>query len=163
MDVIKSGNGEWCNKMGNKFFIFFLDFLVIMRNTCFSSVIVDLAKFKSGINSWWGKKANQNWQNFCTFQILAHQTNMLWPKFHELRYTSITNPSTFSSCWSFAFWLTLALFAPASILATEGEFLVEPDPEYASQTLELKRRSNWFQSKEEGPDGRGKSCHPSPK
>lgn len=37
------GNGE-CNKMGNKFFIFFLDFLVIMRNTCFSSVIIDLAK-----------------------------------------------------------------------------------------------------------------------
>ena len=44
MDVIKSGKGEWCNKMGNKFFIFFLDFLVIMRNTCFSSVIIDLAK-----------------------------------------------------------------------------------------------------------------------
>ena len=51
MDVIKSGNGEWCNKMGNKFLIFFLDFLVIMRNTCISSVIIDLAKFKSGINS----------------------------------------------------------------------------------------------------------------
>lgn len=51
MDVIKSGKGEWCNKMGNKFFIFFLDFLVIMRNMCFSSVIIDLAKFKSGINS----------------------------------------------------------------------------------------------------------------
>lgn len=95
MDVIKSGKGEWCNKMGNKFFIFFLDFLVIMRNMCFSSVIIDLAKFKSGINSWWGKKANQNWQNFCTFQILVHQTKMLWSKFHGLSYTSITNLSTF--------------------------------------------------------------------
>ena len=51
MDVIKRGKGEWCNKMGNKFFIFFLDFLVIIRNMYFSSVIIDLAKFKSGINS----------------------------------------------------------------------------------------------------------------
>ena len=81
---------------------------------------------------------------FSKFWLRSHQINILWPKFHWLIHTSISNPSCSRRNWKKSRancytrtdpffptdllrcgWRTLALLLMASTLAMGGEFLVE--------------------------------------